>query len=141
MKRYAIYGAGSLGTVLGAYITKNGGNIDLINRNKAHVAALNEKGARITGKTEMLVKVRAYTPDQMEGKYDVILLMTKQLLNKEVVTFLKDYLLDDGVIVTMGTNVGKNCVVGAGSVVTKDLPDNVVAYGVPCRAIRENSYE
>ncbi|MBQ4158656.1 MAG: 2-dehydropantoate 2-reductase, partial [Clostridia bacterium] len=65
MKRYAIYGAGSLGTVLGAYITKNGGNIDLINRNKAHVAALNEKGARITGKTEMLVKVRAYTPDQM----------------------------------------------------------------------------
>ena len=101
MKRYAIYGAGSLGTVLGAYITKNGGNIDLINRNKAHVAALNEKGARITGKTEMLVKVRAYTPDQMEGKYDVILLMTKQLLNKEVVTFLKDYLLDDGVIVTL----------------------------------------
>ena len=30
MKRYAIYGAGSLGTVLGAYITKNGGQIDLI---------------------------------------------------------------------------------------------------------------
>ena len=50
-------------------------------------------------------------------------------------------LLDTGVIVTMGTNVGKHCVVGAGSVVTKDLPDNVVAYGVPCRAIRENSYE
>ena len=37
MKRYAIYGAGSLGTVLGAYITKNGGQIDLINRNRAHV--------------------------------------------------------------------------------------------------------
>ena len=41
-----IYGAGSLGTVLGAYITKNGGEIDLINRNKAHVAALNEKGEK-----------------------------------------------------------------------------------------------
>ena len=40
MKRYAIYGAGSLGTVLGAYITQNGGQIDLINRNKAHVEAL-----------------------------------------------------------------------------------------------------
>ena len=39
MKRYAIYGAGSLGTVLGAFITKNGGKIDLINRNKAHVEA------------------------------------------------------------------------------------------------------
>ena len=41
-----IYGAGSLGTILGAYITKNGGEIDLINRNKAHVEALNKNGAK-----------------------------------------------------------------------------------------------
>ena len=65
MSRYAIYGAGSLGTVLGAYITKNGGQIDLINRNRAHVAALREKGARITGTVEMTVPVTAYTPDEM----------------------------------------------------------------------------
>ena len=82
MSRYAIYGAGSLGTVLGAYITKNGGQIDLINRNKAHVDALNEKGAQIKGKVEMTVPVTAYTPDEMSGKYDVILLITKQLQNK-----------------------------------------------------------
>lgn len=43
--RSAIYGAGSLGTILGAYITKNGGQIDLINHNKAHVAALRAEGA------------------------------------------------------------------------------------------------
>lgn len=101
MSRYAIYGAGSLGTVLGAYITKNGGQIDLINRNKDHVAALNEKGAVITGTVEMTVPVTAITPDQMTGRYDVILLLTKQLLNTEVVTFLKDYLAEDGVIVTL----------------------------------------
>ena len=92
--RAAIYGAGSLGTVLGAYITKNGGKIDLINRNKAHVAALNEKGAIINGTVNMTVPVTAITPDQMEGKYDVIFLMTKQLFNKEVVTMLKDYLTE-----------------------------------------------
>ncbi|MBE5782533.1 MAG: 2-dehydropantoate 2-reductase [Clostridiales bacterium] len=101
MKRYAIYGAGSLGTVLGAFITKNGEKIDLINRNKAHVAALNEKGAHITGTVDMTVPVHAITPDQMEGKYDVILLLTKQLENDQVVTMLKDYLLEDGVIVTL----------------------------------------
>lgn len=101
MSRYAIYGAGSLGTVLGAYITKNGGKIDLINRNKAHVAALNQNGARIRGTVEMTVPVTAITPDQMGGQYDVILLMTKQLQNKEVVTFLKDYLSEQGVIVTL----------------------------------------
>jgi len=99
--RYAIYGAGSLGTVLGAYITQNGGTIDLINRNRAHVEALNTRGATITGTVEMNVPVTAITPEEMTGLYDVILLMTKQLHNPEVVTMLKDYLADDGVIVTL----------------------------------------
>ena len=105
MGRYAIYGAGSLGTVLGAFITKNGGEVDLINRNKAHVDLLNEKGAKITGTVEMTVPVKAITPDMMEGKYDVIVLLTKQLHNKEVVTFLKDYLSDEGVIVTLQNGI------------------------------------
>ena len=39
--RTAIYGAGSLGTILGAFINKAGMPIELINRNKAHVEALN----------------------------------------------------------------------------------------------------
>lgn len=99
--RCAIYGAGSLGTVLGAYMTKNGAQVDLINRNKAHVAALKENGAHITGTVELTVPVTAITPDEMTGKYDVILLMTKQLFNKEVVTMLKDYLSETGVIVTL----------------------------------------
>lgn len=101
MKRYAIYGAGSLGTVLGAYITKNGGKIDLINRNKAHVDALNETGAHITGTVDMTVPVTALTPDQMTGQYDVIILLTKQLFNTEVVTALQAHLAEDGVIVTL----------------------------------------
>ena len=33
--------------------------------------------------------------------------------------------------------IGDNSVIGAGSVVTKDIPPNVVAAGVPCRVIRE----
>ena len=105
MSRNAIYGAGSLGTVLGAYITKNGGQVDLINRNKAHVEILNTKGAKIIGTVDMTVPVKAITPDQMEGKYDVIVLLTKQLFNKDVVTMLKDYLSDEGVIVTLQNGI------------------------------------
>ena len=101
MKKYAIYGAGSLGTVLGAYITKNGGEIDLINRNRAHVEALNENGATVTGTVEFNVPVKVLLPDEMEGRYDVIFLLTKQLHNTEVVTMLKEHLADDGVIVTL----------------------------------------
>ncbi len=101
MKRYLIYGAGSLGTVLGAYISKNGGNIELANRNKKHVEALNKNGAKIIGTVDMTVPVKAILPEGMSGKYDVILLLTKQLNNKEVVTYLKDYISDCGVIVTL----------------------------------------
>lgn len=101
----AIYGAGSLGTVLGAYMTKNGVNVELVNRNKAHVAAMNEKGAHITGTVDFTVPVKAITPDEMSGKYDVIFLMTKQLFNKEVVTFLKPFLTDDGVIATLQNGI------------------------------------
>ena len=35
------------------------------------------------------------------------------------------------------SDVGRNCVIGAGSVVTRPIPDNVVAAGVPARIIRE----
>lgn len=103
--RACIYGAGSLGTVMGAYLTKNGVSIDLINRNKAHVDALNQNGAKIIGKIDMVVPVKALLPTEMTGKYDVIFLMTKQLFNKNVVTYLKDYLSDNGVIVTLQNGI------------------------------------
>ncbi len=45
--------------------------------------------------------------------------------------------LGAGVIVLPGVTIGDNTVVGAGSVVTKDLPSNVVAVGNPCRVLRE----
>ena len=41
--RTAIYGAGSLGTIMGAYLTKAGVPVELINRNKKHVEALQKK--------------------------------------------------------------------------------------------------
>ncbi len=105
MNKVAIYGAGSLGTVLGAFMTKNGVDVELVNRNKAHVAALREKGAHITGTVEMTVPVNAITPDEMSGVYSVIFLMTKQLHNPEVVAFLKPFLAQDGVIVTLQNGI------------------------------------
>lgn len=101
----AIYGAGSLGTILGAFITKNGGEITLINRNKAHVEALKANGATVTGTLNFNQKVDAITIDEMEGVYDIIFLMTKQQQNAEVVTKLKVYLAEDGVICTLQNGI------------------------------------
>lgn len=45
--------------------------------------------------------------------------------------------LGGGVIVCPGVSIGDNTTIGAGSVVTKDIPANVFAAGNPCRVIRE----
>ena len=42
-----------------------------------------------------------------------------------------------GVLIMPGVTIGDNTVIGAGSVVTKDVPSNVLAFGVPCRVQRE----
>ena len=42
-----------------------------------------------------------------------------------------------GTIVLGGVTIGDNTVIGAGSVVTKSIPSNVIAVGVPCRVVRE----
>lgn len=42
-----------------------------------------------------------------------------------------------GAVILPGVKIGYNSVIGAGSVVTKDIPSNVVAVGNPCRVLRE----
>ena len=51
----------------------------------------------------------------------------------------KNCWLGAGVIVLPGVTIGDNTVIGAGSIVTKDIPANVVAVGNPCKVLREIS--
>lgn len=43
-------------------------------------------------------------------------------------------------IMLPGTNVGDNCVIGTGSIITKDIPSGSLAMGSPCKVIKENEY-
>lgn len=45
--------------------------------------------------------------------------------------------LGGNVVVLPGVSIGNNSIIGAGSVVTKDIPDNVIAVGNPCKVIRK----
>ena len=45
--------------------------------------------------------------------------------------------LSADVKIVQGVTIGDNSIIGAGSVVTKDIPPNVIAAGNPCRVIRE----
>jgi acetyltransferase-like isoleucine patch superfamily enzyme len=42
-----------------------------------------------------------------------------------------------GATVIDGIKIGRHCVIGGGAVVTKDLPDRVLAVGVPAKIVKE----
>ena len=55
----------------------------------------------------------------------------------KAVTIGNDVWIGGNVVINPGVTIGNNVVIGSGSVVTKDIPDNVIAAGNPCRVIRE----
>ena len=64
-------------------------------------------------------------------------------LREKGLQYNKDVYIEDnawigsGVTILPGVKIGKNSVIAAGSMVTKDIPDNVVAAGIPCRVMRK----
>ena len=51
----------------------------------------------------------------------------------------RDVWLGAGAIILGGVTIGDGCVIGAGSVVTKDMPSGTIAVGVPARPVQERS--
>ncbi len=99
-ERVLIYGAGSLGTALGVFLTRAGRKVTLCSRNAAHIAALRAQGACIEGKARLRQAVTAVTPEELEGEYGLIVLLTKQLENAETAVFLQKHLAAEGLLLS-----------------------------------------
>ncbi len=70
------------------------------------------------------------------------------IMNQGVLSKENDrVLIDDGswigtnVVIVGNVHIGKNCVIGANSVVTKDIPDYSVAVGIPCKVIKRYDFD
>jgi len=111
MSRTAIIGAGSLGTIIAAVVSQNGGECILIDTNKPHVDSLNKDGATVTGKLDIKNQsVKAITPDQMEGIYDLVIILTKQTVNQVVLKNLLPYIDDNSVVCTLQNGIPEESV-------------------------------
>ena len=75
---------------------------------------------------QLLTPTHPIEPDARRAKWEAA----------EPIAIQGNVWLGGGVIVLPGVTIGENTVVGAGSIVTKDLPPNVVAAGNPARVIR-----
>jgi len=105
-KRVAVVGAGSLGTIIGARLNAAGIKADLVDSFQENVDALNEHGATVTGNLDMKnIPVRAYTPQALEGIYDLILLVTKQTANEEILRDLLPHLDDSSLVLTLQNGI------------------------------------
>lgn len=127
-----IFGTGSLGTVMGALLTKKGHDIDLIDINADHVAALNSKGARITGLMHLVQPVKAIRCTEMTDRYDILFYLTKTTHNDSALPYVIQHLKKDGVLVccqnglpedavaeVVGDDRVMGCVVGWGATYLK----------------------
>ncbi|MGQ9703253.1 MAG: ketopantoate reductase family protein [Actinomycetota bacterium] len=103
--RMALVGAGSMGTVIGALLTRGGEDIVLVDVNEAHVKAMNEKGARITGHMELTIPVKAITPDQMEGIYDLIIYLVKTTYDDRALPEILPFLRESSAVITLQNGV------------------------------------
>lgn len=99
--RAAVMGAGSIGTILGAYIAKAGREIDLIDINVENIAALNKRGATVIGTALFNTPVKAMTPDEMTGAYDLVFYTTKQTYNETALKQLMPHLKPECVVCTL----------------------------------------
>jgi len=118
-----IFGAGSLGTILGALLTEGGADVTLVSRNEAHIRALQQKGATITGTMEKCVPVKACLPEELHGSYDLILLMTKQLDNPGNVVRLLPRLREGGAFCCLQNGIPELSLQGV-------VPDKTILGGV-----------
>ena len=77
-----------------------------------------------------------YITDQNHGYEDVSIPISKQSQPERAVVIGDGSWLGHGSVVLPGVTIGRHVVIGANSVVTKDIPDFSVAVGVPAKVIR-----
>ena len=76
--RCLVWGAGAIGGTMGAFLSRAGHDVTLVDTVPEHVAAIRRSGLRITGPiAEFSTPMRAFTPDTLTGTWDTIILATK----------------------------------------------------------------
>ena len=89
----------------------------------------------------VLTADKVYISDNLHGYSDINVPILKQpIVQKGCVEIGEGSWLGENVCV-MGAKIGKHCVIGANSVVTKDIPDYCIAVGAPARIIKQYDFK
>lgn len=104
--RVTIIGAGAIGGTAGAFLHRAGHDVTLVDRDAAHVAAINRNGLRIDGVEELTERVPAIEPSGLPdlvargGPLGMIILAVKAMDTDAAAELIRPFLADDGFIVS-----------------------------------------
>ena len=99
--KFTIVGAGAIGGLAGAYMSKAGHDVLMVDRWVEHVDALNGNGLKIDGvRGNMTVPLRATTPEQLAGPLDAVLVATKSQHTLDAVRQILPLLSRDSFVVS-----------------------------------------
>jgi len=110
--RTAIMGAGSLGTIAGALLSKAGLGVVLVDANEAHVNALNLEGARVVGCMDLVQPVKAVTPERMEGIFELVIYMAKATYDDVALPQAISHMDENSMLITLQNGVPEEKVAG-----------------------------
>jgi 2-dehydropantoate 2-reductase len=121
--RFLVWGAGAIGGTMGAYLSRAGHDVTLVDTVEGHVAAIGGTGLRVTGPiATFTTPVPAFTPSTLAGEWDTIVLATKAHHTEAATRALRPHLSSHGCVVsaqnglnelTIAEIVGRERTVGA----------------------------
>lgn len=104
-----IWGAGAIGGTVGAFLTRAGLDVTLVDISPDYVEAVRAEGLTISGPVaEFNVRVRIVTPDKLEGRWPIILMAVKAQHTREAAEGLIGYLADDGAVLSLQNGLSGN---------------------------------
>ncbi len=103
--RIAVVGVGSLGTIVGALMSRDGLEPLLVDANSKNVDALNREGATVTGHISLNVPVRAVLPADMEGVFDLFIYTAKSIYDEVALPQLLPFFATSGSLISLQNGV------------------------------------
>src|SRR5207237_5146042 len=115
-----IYGAGAIGGIVGAYMARAGEDVLFVDKVTEHVAAMNARGLRITGSSELTVPARACVPSELRGPLGTVFLAVKSQDTQAALDTIAPLAGPDTVVVSLQNGMNPPAIaarLGAGRVV------------------------
>jgi 2-dehydropantoate 2-reductase len=103
--RTAILGAGSIGTIIGAMLSREGLDVTLVDANRSHVDELNAGGARVVGSLDFRCGVKACPPEGMTGIYDLVIYTVKSTFDGKALPVVLPHIGEASTFITLQNGI------------------------------------